>query len=110
MLHPLADELAAVPHHLFSVLDPTETMDAQRYRNMAQECVNQVAQAGKRPIIVGGSGMYLKFLTHGPSPVPAGDPQLRKALEKQNYGGVGCTAYPMRPRGRSNHQFKIVAT
>lgn len=79
---PSAQELAQVPHHLFSVLSITETLDAQRYRNLAQPVIRKIQERGKRPIVVGGSGLYLKFLTHGPSPVPAGDSALRAQLAK----------------------------
>mgnify|MGYP000073673833 CR=1 FL=1 len=78
---PSAEELSQAPHHLFSILSTNEEFDAQRYRELAQPVITEIQSRGKTPIIVGGSGMYLKFLTHGPSPVPASDPQLRSELE-----------------------------
>lgn len=81
---PSAEELVEVPHHLFSVLDPSEQMDAQRYRDLTLPVIKSLQDQGKVPIIVGGSGMYLKFLTHGPSPVPAGNEGLREDLEKKS--------------------------
>lgn len=79
---PSSDEQSAAPHHLFSILDTSQEFDAQRYRELAQPVISEIQSRGKTPIIVGGSGMYLKFLTHGPSPVPASDPQLRNQLEQ----------------------------
>ncbi|MEO1858030.1 MAG: tRNA (adenosine(37)-N6)-dimethylallyltransferase MiaA [Rubritalea sp.] len=78
---PSKEELAQAPHHLFSVLETSEEFDAQRYRQLALPVISGIQSRGKTPIIVGGSGMYLKFLTHGPSPVPASDPNLRAQLE-----------------------------
>ena len=78
---PSKEELAQVPHHLFSVLDTSEEFDAQRYRQLTLPIIAEVQSRGKIPILVGGSGMYLKFLTHGPSPVPASQASLRDKLE-----------------------------
>jgi len=78
---PSAEELAQAPHHLFGILKPTEDFDAQRFLDMAKPTIAEIQSRGKVPIIVGGSGMYLKFLTHGVSPVPAGDDTLRAYLE-----------------------------
>lgn len=55
-----------------------------RFREMALPVIAEIQSRGKIPIITGGSGMYLKFLTHGPSPVPSGDEALREELEREN--------------------------
>ncbi|MDC0088117.1 tRNA (adenosine(37)-N6)-dimethylallyltransferase MiaA [Akkermansiaceae bacterium] len=78
---PSKDELAQAPHHLYGVLSADQLCDAMAYREMAQAVIKEVQSRGKTPIITGGSGMYLKFLTHGPSPVPASDETLRAELE-----------------------------
>ncbi len=78
---PSADELAKAPHHLFGILQPSEDFDAHKFLDIAKPTIAEIQSRGKVPIIVGGSGMYLKFLTHGVSPVPAGDDTLRAYLE-----------------------------
>jgi tRNA dimethylallyltransferase len=78
---PSAKEQLAVPHHLFSVLNLTESSDAGSYLRMAQPVIEGIQSRGKTPVIVGGSGLYLKFLTHGPSPLPTGDDTLRAELD-----------------------------
>ncbi len=78
---PSADELASWPHHLYGVLDPTESADAQRYVNLAKPVIAEIQSRGKTPIITGGSGLYLKFLTHGAAPLPTGDAKLREAMD-----------------------------
>ena len=55
-----------------------------RYRKMALPVIAEIQSRGKIPIITGGSGLYLKFLTHGPSPVPSGDDGLRAELENES--------------------------
>jgi tRNA dimethylallyltransferase len=77
---PSAAERVNVPHHLYSVLDPTETMDAGKYLRMALPVIEEIRSRGKTPVVVGGSGLYLKFLTHGPAPLPQGDPALRAEM------------------------------
>lgn len=78
---PRADDLAQAPHHLYSVLAPGETCDAQRYRNLALPVIQDIAARGGVPIVTGGSGLYLKALTHGLAPLPSADPDLRAELD-----------------------------
>ena len=78
---PSAAELASWPHHLYGVLAPTESADAQRYVNFAKPVIAEIQSRGKTPIITGGSGLYLKFLTHGAAPLPTADATLRKEMD-----------------------------
>jgi tRNA dimethylallyltransferase len=77
---PSPEEQAQVPHHLYSVLDPSDTCDAQRFCSLAQPVIDAIIARGKIPIVTGGSGLYLKFLTHGPSPLPQGNASIRTEL------------------------------
>jgi tRNA dimethylallyltransferase len=81
---PSRAELAQAPHHLYSHLPLHESLDAHRYRELAQPVIADIQTRGKTPLVVGGSGLYLKFLTHGPSLVPAGDPEIRAELDAQS--------------------------
>lgn len=58
--------------------------DAGRYQALARPCVDDILRRDRFPIITGGSGLYLKTLTHGLSPIPRGDPELREKLEKES--------------------------
>jgi tRNA dimethylallyltransferase len=78
---PSPGEMAAAPHHLFGVLAPGARCDAGRYAEMAGEVISEILSRGKTPVVVGGSGLYLKFLTHGPSPLPQGDGKLRAEMD-----------------------------
>lgn len=75
---PSAKEMTRVPHHLYGVLPLTESCDAQRFHALALPVLQDIAQRGRRPIVVGGSGLYVKALTHGLSPLPAASPQIRE--------------------------------
>jgi len=78
---PTPEELARCPHHLFGFVDPAESMDAAKYESLARPVIEEIQSRGKRPIIVGGSGLYLKFLTHGVARAPTGDPRIRAELD-----------------------------
>lgn len=77
---PTPGELNLVPHHLFSHLDSSDSCDAQHFRSLALPILHDIASRGRLPIVVGGSGLYLKALTHGLDPLPPGDPSLRSHL------------------------------
>jgi tRNA dimethylallyltransferase len=78
---PSSEEFAQVPHHLYGVLAPKESADAQRYVNLAKPVIAEIQSRGKTPIITGGSGLYLKFLTHGAAPLPTADAALRAEMD-----------------------------
>ncbi len=78
---PTMEERAGVPHHLYGVLDPQLASDAGSFMRLAQPVILEIQNRGKTPVITGGSGLYLKFLTHGPAPLPTADPHLRAALD-----------------------------
>jgi len=96
---PHADELARAPHHLYGVLRPDELCDAMRFREMALPVIADIQSRGKTPIVTGGSGMYLKFLSHGPSPVPSGDEALRAELEKESDQALSTRLAELDPEG-----------
>lgn len=81
---PSAAERALAPHHLYGVLPPTESADAQRYVNLAKPVIAEIQSRGKTPIITGGSGLYLKFLTHGAAPLPTGEAALRAEMDARS--------------------------
>ncbi|HVJ46190.1 MAG TPA: tRNA (adenosine(37)-N6)-dimethylallyltransferase MiaA [Luteolibacter sp.] len=81
---PSSEEFAQVPHHLFGVLDPSVKNDAQAYVELATPVIAEIQSRGKTPVVTGGSGLYLKFLTHGASPVPTSDAELRAELDSRS--------------------------
>ena len=77
---PSPEDLAAVPHHLIGFLDLRENFDAARYARIARECIAEIQSRGKLPILVGGTGLYLKALTHGLAEMPPVDPDQRARI------------------------------
>lgn len=78
---PTDEEKSMVPHHLYGVLSPMQQNDAQAYVNLAMPVIREIQSRGKIPVVTGGSGLYLKFLSHGASPLPTGDAKLREKLD-----------------------------
>ena len=74
--------LARAPHHLFGVLDAAESCDAQRYRTLARAAIREIEQRGRLAIVVGGSGLYIKALSHGLAELPRGSEELRARLAR----------------------------
>lgn len=76
---PPDEDKAKVPHALYGTLDPsTEMCSAGRWRDMALEEIEKAQAAGKLPVIVGGTGLYIKALTEGLSPMPEVAPEYRE--------------------------------
>jgi tRNA dimethylallyltransferase len=78
---PSAEDLERVPHHLYEVIPLDEDYNVARYAREAEEIIQDIQSRGRRPIIVGGSGLYIKALTHGLADTPPGDPEFRETLE-----------------------------
>lgn len=62
---PTADEMAAVPHHLIDVAEPTESFSAADYVSLADKAIREIIARGKKPMICGGTGLYLDALLRG---------------------------------------------
>jgi len=87
---PSPAEREAVPHHLLDVLDPTEQFSAGEYARRAREVLAEVAQRGRLPLVVGGTGFYLRALLDGLFSGPARHPALRERLrERETKKGPG---------------------
>ena len=77
---PGAAQRARVPHHLLDVADPDEPFDAAQYLQQARPVIEALHGSGKMPLVVGGTGLYMKVLTRGICPVPPGDPAVKRQL------------------------------
>jgi tRNA dimethylallyltransferase len=89
---PTPDEQRRVRFHLIDVADPSEVFTAARFRELALQAIADIQARGKRVLIVGGTGLYLRVLLHGFSlaPPPA-DPEVR-ARWKAEVERVGAPA------------------
>jgi tRNA dimethylallyltransferase len=77
---PDSSTLAKAPHHLIGTVPLVEEMNAEKYRRAAIDAIEEITSRGKLAIVVGGSGLYIKALTHGLAPLPESDPALREKL------------------------------
>jgi tRNA dimethylallyltransferase len=81
---PPPAELARARHHLLGSVPLAEEMNAGKFRALALAAIQQIQSLGKRPLVVGGSGLYLKALTHGLSPLPGASAELRAEFESRS--------------------------
>ena len=80
---PSPEELARAPHRLIDIRDPAESYSAAAFREDALREMREITAAGRVPLLVGGTMMYLRQLLHGVANLPGSDPGLRAELEEQ---------------------------
>jgi len=78
---PSPEERRRVPHHLVGSVPLSAAYHVARYREEALPILEAIVARGRRPIVCGGTGLYLRALTHGLAELPAPDPALRTRLE-----------------------------
>jgi tRNA dimethylallyltransferase len=88
---PTLEERARVPHHLIDVADPPEPFDAARFSREGREVLDDLTLRGVRPLVVGGTGLYLKALLSGL--FAEGEPQagVRNRVRRE-LGALGLPA------------------
>lgn len=74
---PSPAERRAVPHHLLDLVPPTEAFHAARWAELARVAIHEVAARGRLPVIVGGTGLYLRALAGGLFDAPPPDASIR---------------------------------
>lgn len=77
---PPIEEEACAPHRLFGHVDGAEDYSAARWANEARSAIDEAVSADRLPILVGGTGLYLRTLLDGIAPVPAIHPAIRQQV------------------------------
>ena len=77
---PSSEEQAACPHRLYGFLPLVETIHASRFAHLAHEALARTDAEGLLPLLVGGTGMYLKAIVEGLSPIPEVDVDVRERI------------------------------
>ena len=77
---PSPEDRSRVSHLLYGILDGSKPCSAAEWAELAKAEVAQLHSEGKIPILVGGTGLYLRTLLDGIAPIPAIDPEIRKAV------------------------------
>jgi len=80
---PTPEERSRAPHHLLDVADPEEQLDAARFVQLAEAAVADVARRGKRVIVAGGTGLWIRALLRGLVDAPAASREFRANLRQE---------------------------
>ncbi|MDT7836027.1 tRNA (adenosine(37)-N6)-dimethylallyltransferase MiaA [Aquabacterium sp. OR-4] len=78
---PSAAELAAVPHHLIDIREPTEAYSAAQFVADARRLIAEINARGRLALLVGGTMLYFKAVINGIDAMPAADPAVRAAID-----------------------------
>lgn len=87
---PTPEDQAAAPFHLIDVVDPDEQFSVAEFKRLAGEAIDDILERGRLPLLVGGTGLYVKAVTSGMNiPAVLPDTELRQELkaEAERYGG-----------------------
>jgi len=79
---PSAEDRARVPHHLIDVRDPDESLDMAEFAQLGRAAIADIAARGRNPLVVGGSGLYLRVIRGGIFRGPAASAEIRERLAK----------------------------
>jgi len=80
---PTRDQRARVPHHLFDVIEPTAYITAGVYARQGRQVLDEIRSRGHLPVVVGGTGLYLRALLEGLFPGPERSEELRERLRER---------------------------
>lgn len=87
------------PHHLIGEIPLGQPFDAARYRELALARIREIETRGKRVLVVGGTGLYVRALTHGLAKLPGADPALRAELNALSLEELQGRYAALDPRG-----------
>lgn len=80
---PSKEERSAVTHHMIDIVEPTRDFNVGDYLRMARKIIDEISGKDKFPLIVGGTGLYIKALTRGLFEGPKRDKEFRSILERE---------------------------
>lgn len=92
---PSPEEEAQAPHHLFGVVDAAEGWSVGRWLRAALVLIDEIAARGRPVVIVGGTGLYFRALTHGLAEVPDTPADVRRAAAAE-FEAMGEAAFRQR--------------
>ena len=96
---PSQEEEARVPHRLFGHVDGADAYSAARWAVEARAAITEAHAAGRLPILVGGTGLYLRTLIEGIAPVPEIDPEVRNTVRALDVAGAHAQLAAADPEG-----------
>lgn len=81
---PSFENQRTIPHRLYGILDPSESCSAGRWLSLVIPEIQAAHERGQLPIVVGGTGLYLKALLEGLAALPPIDPEIRKGFQNRD--------------------------
>ena len=105
-----------IPHRLYAALHPNEVCSAGNWRELAEPVIHEVINEGKTPIICGGTGLYIKAMIDGLSPMPDIPDEVREAVVAK-YEEIGAEKFYAELKARDpimaerfhvNHKARII--
>ncbi len=78
---PPCSQRKAVPHHFISIINPDEDFSAGKFKRKAERVIDRILNKKKVPIVVGGTGLYIRTLTDGLCESPPENKKIRRELE-----------------------------
>lgn len=113
---PSEEDKAKIPHKLYAALHPNEVCSAGNYRELAEPIIEETLEQGRTPIICGGTGLYIKALIDGLSPMPDIPDEIRNAVVAR-YEELGAEKFyselkqrdpEMAARFHVNHKARLI--
>lgn len=80
---PTREQLQMAPHHFIDIRDPDEYCSAGHFSHEARQCINEIFSRSRQPIVVGGSGLYIRALVDGLFSPRISDESLKQTLKQQ---------------------------
>jgi tRNA dimethylallyltransferase len=99
---PDASTLGKAPHHLIGTVPLHEEMNAEKFRRAASRAVNEINSRSRLALVVGGSGLYIKALTHGLAALPESDRKLREQLNAMSLDELRSQLCELDPEAARN--------
>ena len=85
-----ADECARVTHHCIDIVDPDQSFSVSDFTRLAQHTIDDIHSRQRLPVVVGGTGLYIRALTQGLAPLPGADESLRQLWHAEEHKKKGC--------------------
>lgn len=80
---PTPEQRAVIPHHLIDVADPDQPFSAADFAEAAEKAIRDISSRGKRTVVVGGTGLYIRALLKGLVDSPGGADEFRQAMHEE---------------------------
>ena len=103
---PSRDDRRRIPHHLVDAIPLSQSFNVAQYLEAATRCSEEIASRGKLPLVVGGTGLYMRALTRGLSDLPEADATVREELDASSLEELQARYAALDPEGATRIDLK----